>query len=350
VKKSSSILRIINTVLFYTTIIIGLVSLLPGHWLPGVGILNIFFPFLIIPHFILAIFNIIIQPRLLIKSGIGIILLFIPLMAQLPLSTLPQPEEVKWKVASYNVQAFYQKDGAADDIALWVQEEGVDILCTQEMRRSMASPISEYYPYQVYAPENKKIVTAIHSKYPIVGNGPLIFDGMEDNSFKKYSAGFADIALPYDTIRIINIHLSSTGIKDEDMLIEPSREEWMEKSQFMAKKIASSDPDRSKQGESILRWIRSSPHPVILTGDFNSVPGGYLYASLLWVLDDPYIFSGSGSWGSYSPLLKKGLPLRIDWTLVDGNLPYSGQYLSDVTYSDHRPLVTTFSAFPGGPQ
>jgi endonuclease/exonuclease/phosphatase (EEP) superfamily protein YafD len=350
VKKPSSILRIINNVLFYTTIIIGLVSLLPGHWLPGVGVLNIIFPFLIIPHFILGILNIIFQPRLLIKSAIGITLLFIPLMAQLPLATLPQPGEIKWKVASYNVQAFYQKSGAAYDIASWTQKEGVDILCTQELRRSMASPIAEHYPFRVYAPNNKKIVTAIYSKYPIVDDGPLIFEAMENDSFEKYSAGFADIAFPNDTIRIINIHLSSTGIKDKDMSIEPSREEWIEKSQFMAKKIARSDPDRSKQGENILQWIRSSPHPVVLTGDFNSVPGGYLYASLLWELDDPYIFSGSGSWGSYLTLLKKGLPLRIDWTLVDGNLPYSGQYLSDVAYSDHRPLITTFSAFPNEPQ
>ena len=169
-------------------------------------------------------------------------------------------------------------------------------------------------------------------------------NAIEENAYAKRSAGYADIALPDDTIRIINIHLSSTGIKDMDMEIEPTREEWIEKGQFMAQKIARSDRDRGKQGQSILQWVDHSPYPVVLTGDFNSVPGGNLYARLLWKLDDPYLFKGSGAWGSYLPLLQKCVPLRIDWTLVDEQLPYSGQYLSDVAFSDHRPLITTFSA------
>ena len=343
-KKRFWFLRVINIALFYATIIIGICSLLPGHWLPGVGVLNIIFPFLVIPHIIFALISLRLVPRLFVRNLIGLMLLFFPLMAQFPLSPSPAPEQTAWKVASYNVRAFYQQRGIAKDIAEWTQSEGIDILCTQEMRRSVANPIAAHYPFRVYAPNNKRIGTAIYSKFPIINHGSLVFDAIEGNSYAKRSAGYADVALPDDTIRIINIHLSSTGIKDLDMEIEPTREEWIEKSQFMAKKIARSDRDRGKQGRSLLKWIDESPHPVVLTGDFNSVPGGNLYARLLWKLDDPYLFKGSGAWGSYLPLLQKGLPLRIDWTLVDNQLPYSGQYLSDVAFSDHRPLITTFTA------
>jgi endonuclease/exonuclease/phosphatase (EEP) superfamily protein YafD len=284
------------------------------------------------------------QSKLLVFNAICIVLTFFPVMAQFPVSASPSPEQTAWKVASYNVRAFYQKRGIAKDIAQWTQSEGIDILCTQEMRRSVANPVAAHYPYRVYAPNNKRIGTAIYSKFPIIKHGSLLFDAIEENSYAKHSAGYADIILPYDTIRFINIHLSSTGIKDMDLEIEPSREEWIEKGQFMAKKIARSDRVRAKQGLSILQWVDESPYPVVLTGDFNSVPGGNIYARLLWKLDDPYLFKGSGAWGSYLPLLQKGFPLRIDWTLVDEKLPYSGQYLSDVAFSDHRPLITTFSA------
>ena len=341
-KKRFRLLKTANLGLFFLTVLLGLFTLLPGNWIPGVGILNIVFPLLIIPQLIMLLIGIRYQPKLVVFNAICIVLTFFPVMAQLPVSAAP--EQTAWKVASYNVRAFYQQRGIAKDIAQWTQSEGIDILCTQEMRRSVANPVAAHYPYRVYAPNNKRIGTAIYSKFPIINHGSLVFEAIEENSYAKRSAGYADITLPDDTIRIINIHLSSTGIKDMDMEIEPSREEWIEKSQFMAKKIARSDRDRGKQGRSILQWVDESPYPVVLTGDFNSVPGGNLYARLLWKLDDPYLFKGSGAWGSYLPLLEKGVPLRIDWTLVDEQLPYSGQYLSDVALSDHRPLITTFSA------
>jgi len=344
VKKRFRLLKTANLGLFFLTVILGLFTLLPGHWIPGVGILNIIFPLLIIPQLIMLLIAIRYQSKLLVFNAICIVLTFFPVMAQFPVSASPSPEQTAWKVASYNVRAFYQKRGIAKDIAQWTQSEGIDILCTQEMRRSVANPVAAHYPYRVYAPNNKRIGTAIYSKFPIIKHGSLLFDAIEENSYAKHSAGYADIILPYDTIRFINIHLSSTGIKDMDLEIEPSREEWIEKGQFMAKKIARSDRVRAKQGLSILQWVDESPYPVVLTGDFNSVPGGNIYARLLWKLDDPYLFKGSGAWGSYLPLLQKGFPLRIDWTLVDEKLPYSGQYLSDVAFSDHRPLITTFSA------
>jgi len=347
VKKRYRLIKTANISLFSLTVLLGLFTLLPGNWMPGVGILNIVFPLLIIPQLTMLLIGIRYQPKSLIFNVICIALLFFPVMAQFPVSAAPK--QISWKIASYNVRAFYQQRGIANDIAQWTQTEGVDILCTQEMRRSVANPVAAHYPYRVYAPNNKRIGTAIYSKFPIINQGSLVFDAIEENSYAKRSAGYADIVLPNDTIRIINIHLSSTGIKDMDMEIEPTREEWIEKGQFMAKKIARSDRDRAKQGQSILQWVDESPYPVVLSGDFNSVPGGNLYARLLWKLDDPYIFKGSGAWGSYLPLLQKGFPLRIDWTLVDKKLPYSGQYLSNVTFSDHRPLITSFSA-PTEPQ
>ena len=61
-------------------------------------------------------------------------------------------------------------------------------------------------------------------------------------------------------------------------------------------------------------------------------------------------FQGVGRMGLLPTIVAKGFPLRIDWTLVDEQLPYSGQYLDDVTFSDHRPLITTFFSAPTEPR
>jgi endonuclease/exonuclease/phosphatase family metal-dependent hydrolase len=171
---------------------------------------------------------------------------------------------------------------------------------------------------------------------------PLVFETLERQNYSKVSAGYADILLPFDTVRILNVHLGSTGVRDGDMSVEPSREELLEAGQFVARKIAQSDKTRGLQGEEILDWIDKSPHPVILTGDFNGVPGGNLYARLLWKLHDPYVFHGYGTWGSFEPLSRRGLLFRIDWTLHDQTLSSTGQRIDNIPFSDHRPLITTF--------
>jgi len=343
VKKRIWLLNAINIVLFYLTLGLGLGSLIPGNWLPGVGVFSILFPLLVFPHLLLFFIWLRLQPKRAVKNMLSLCFLAYPVLAQAPLGKGPADDEVEVKVASYNVRAFYQFNGAANEIGQWTQSEGIDVLCVQEMRRSAVGNLYLNYPNRVYAPANRSIGTAIYSKFPIINSGALSFEHLEGSRYARESAGFADIIFPFDTVRVINVHLTSTGVKNMDMEVEPTREEWVEKSRFVAKKIAGSDKSRAIQGKHILDWVNGSPHPVILTGDFNSVPGGNLYARLLWQLDDPYLTKGHGAWGSYTPLREKGLPLRIDWTLVDENLPWNGQYIDDISFSDHRPLITTFS-------
>ena len=82
------------------------------------------------------------------KNLIGLALLFYPVMAQFPIGTSPTPEQTSWTLASYNVRAFYQQRGIAIDIAQWTQSERIDILCTQEMRQSVANPVADRYPFE----------------------------------------------------------------------------------------------------------------------------------------------------------------------------------------------------------
>jgi len=342
VKKRRFLIRWSNRLLFAVTLLVGMGSLLPTHLLAGASVLTLAFPVLIFPQLITLLLSLRYAPKLLLLPVLGIGMLLLPVLAQIPFAS-DQSEAGDLRVASYNVRAFYQEKLAHEKMAKWASDQQIDILCMQEMRKSNASVIAERFPFRAYAPKWSDYSVAIYSAYPILRSEPLVFDRISQKSYAKFSAQFADIALPQDTIRILNVHLSSTGVRDGDMSVEPSREDLMETSSFVARKIAASDKLRGLQSEHIIEWVEQSPYPVVLTGDFNGVPGGNLYARLMPHLRDPYIFKGHGAMGSFEPLKRRYLPIRIDWTLHSPELESTGQSIDLVHLSDHFPLITTFA-------
>lgn len=340
-KKRRFVIRWSNRLLLALILLLGIGSLFPSHVLAGASVLTLAFPVLIIPQLITLLLTLRYTPKLLLLPLVGVALLLFPVLAQIPFAADHSKAE-DLRVASYNVRAFYQNTSAKEQIARWSADQDIDILCMQEVFRSNANLIAERFPFRTYAPKSRNYSIAIYSSYPIIRSEALIFDRIPQEIYAKYSAQFADIALPHDTVRILNVHLSSTGVRDRDMSVEPSRDDLMEASGFVARKIAKSDKLRGLQSEHILEWVTESPYPVILTGDFNGVPGGNLYARLMRHLRDPYIFKGHGAMGSFEPLKRRYVPLRIDWTLHSPELNSTGQFIDQVYFSDHFPLVTTF--------
>ena len=342
-KKWLILLHWLNLALTGATLAIALGSLVPSELLPGISILALLLPLLMAPHAIALLFWLRFKPRKAINNVIGLAILAFPLMAQWPYARAQAIAEEEINVATYNVRAFYQTTAAAKDIGKWSQDQSIDILCMQEIRRSAAGPLAMYYPFRAYAPARKNYSVAIYSKYPIINSSPLLYSSLTQQGYSRTSAQYADIALPFDTVRVINVHLSSTGVQDQDMEVVHSRDELLEAGQFVLSKLASTDKNRGLQAKHIIDWVNESPHPVILSGDFNGVPGGNLYWRLLRHLDDPYIFNGYGTMGSFEPLARRGLFFKIDWTLHSPELHSRGQFIDNISLSDHRPLITRFS-------
>ncbi len=336
----------LNLALTAVTLATAMGSLIPSQFIPGVGILSLLLPLLVIPHLIAFIFWVRFKPKKSFTNLFGLAIIAFPLMAQWPFARAIESSSDEVKVASYNVRAFYQTPRAAQEIGNWAEQESIAILCMQEIRRSAAAPLAKLYPYRVYAPEQKNYSVAIYSKYPIIKHSPLVYTRLTTKGYARTSAQYADIALPFDTVRILNVHLSSTGLQDQDMEVVHSRDELLETGQFVLSKLASTDRSRGLQANHIVEWVKESPHPVILTGDFNGAPGGNLYWRLLRHLNDPYILDGYGTMGSFEPLARRGLFFKIDWTMHSPELHSKGQFIDNITLSDHRPLVTRFSAEP----
>ena len=349
-KKRLILLHWLNLVLTGVTLATAIGSLIPSQFIPGVSILSLLLPLLVVPHLIAFIFWIRFKPRKSSTNLFGLALIAFPLMAQWPFARACESSGDEVKVASYNVRAFYQTTNAAQEIGNWAQKASIDILCMQEIRRSAAGPLAKEYPYRVYAPERRNYSVAIYSKYPIIKHSPLVYTSLTAQGYARTSAQYADVVLPYDTVRILNVHLSSTGLQDQDMEAVHSRDELLETGQFVLSKLASTDRNRGLQANHIVEWVQKSPHPVILTGDFNGAPGGNLYWRLLRHLQDPYILDGYGTMGSFEPLARRGLFFKIDWTMHSPELHSKGQFIENITLSDHRPLVTRFSPEPLAPE
>jgi endonuclease/exonuclease/phosphatase (EEP) superfamily protein YafD len=344
VKKRRFLLRWFNRLLLLATIICGLASLIPSDLFSGSGLFALIFPTLIVPHILFFILNLRVSLRNVIPHLIGIGLTFLPAMAQLPIAKTIDAPEKSIRIASYNVRAFYQSENASSKIAAWAQRQEIDVLCMQEIRKPEERPVRQLYSNVFFAPKWSGYCVGIFSKYPIVYEELLEFKELPGDGYPKYSAGFADIVLPWDTVRFINVHLSSTGVSDGDMSVEPNADDFLARTKDIVGKIIQSERARGLQAKSILKWVDQSPHPTVLCGDFNGVPSGNLYARLLQKMKDPYICNGTGKMGSFEPLKRRFLPIRIDWTLLSKGIKCTDQHLEHIDFSDHYPLVTTINA------
>ena len=95
---------------------------------------------------------------------------------------------------------------------------------------------------------------------------------------------------------------------------------------------------RSLQADMLKEKIAESPHPYILTGDFNDVPNSYTYFTVKNKnLQDAFLQTGLGVGRTYSYIAPT---LRIDYifTTVDFHIRQFNRIIKN--YSDHYMLVT----------
>ena len=127
------------------------------------------------------------------------------------------------------------------------RKENIDVLCLQEVRRPSHKPL-ENRSATWHLHQNQQIQRWYFFQIPHHPHGALTFSYVKQG--KRYptrSAGLADIVLPWDTVRFINVHLNSTGVQDGDMEVAPSTEELLERGKEIARKLAGSDRTRGLQ-------------------------------------------------------------------------------------------------------
>jgi len=259
------------------------------------------------------------------------------------------------RVLSYNVTSFNRYDwtlGSKPDNAAplinWVLQHPADVKCFQEFRNDSQSVVfgttdrlrRAGYPYfahlrwRGHTNGEGPIGVAIFSKHPIVDRG--------QESFSDFNGlVWADIRLGSDTVRIINIHLESMGIRVGKVLERQPVSQVKRETKDIIHSLRDGFTSRRKQIRRVEDYVRSSPYPVIVCGDFNDTPYSVAYGRLRRLLANAFEDAGRGFGFSYHRL--PGF-LRIDNQFYDNRFFRALDFTthSDVPYSDHYPIEGTY--------
>ena len=261
------------------------------------------------------------------------------------------------KVFSYNVKTFdlnsnanfenYPSSPRFRRLAKYIVGYDAPIKCFQEFRTSSVLPEYNFvqlfrnagYPYSlILYPENIQsngvsIGTAIFSTYPIVKSGREEFE-------VPNGLLWADLKIGNDTIRIINVHLYSMGIRLGKVLKNDEMSKVKHETRGILSALRTGFVERNIQISKLQQYVKDSPHPVIITGDFNDTPYGVVYERMRRLLPNSFEEEGHGFGFSYNHLPNF---IRIDHQFHDPRLPVLNfetiDYVSD---SDHYPIVGTY--------
>lgn len=101
---------------------------------------------------------------------------------------------------------------------------------------------------------------------------------------------------------------------------------------------------RAKQFDELEKHFQACDHPIILTGDCNEVPYGYVYSSMAKKLNNAHTQAGFGFGFTYNGFLPF---LRIDNIFADKELTFTKcGVVRSITFSDHLPVKASLQIKP----
>jgi len=258
------------------------------------------------------------------------------------------------KVMSYNVRLFdlynwFHNQETREKIFKFLSAESPDIICIQEYFTSdkkedhfsnndtLKKVIPAAYSNIIYSTtlyQTSHWGIATFSKYPIINKETVHFQERGGNIFT-----FSDIKIGNDTIRVYNTHLESIRFGKADYkFIEnlgETEQDELKGSMSIILRLKRAFIKRAKQVQVLHKHILSSPHPVILCGDFNDTPSSYTYSMLCNGLEDSFRESGTGFGKTYIGAFPS---FRIDYILHDERLKSTGYTTYHEKLSDHFPI------------
>jgi endonuclease/exonuclease/phosphatase family metal-dependent hydrolase len=259
---------------------------------------------------------------------------------------------------NYNVAWFdTERDGRISDSTKiinfynWIRNiETPDILCLQEFYHNdlddyyntldsiaLLGGYSYYYLNPEYSDFHGGIVgNAIFSKFPSSQSKQIKYSNHIVNK-----GNFHDFIIGEDTIRIVNVHIASMNIR----LLKNAELSIIENLSANIKNIFSKLKigylRRKVELEKIENSVHDTNYPIIICGDFNSIPYSFTYQKLKRRYYNSFEKKGQGFGFTYNrfPWL-----IRIDNQFFDKKLKinYFKTY-SDNNISDHYPIMAGYS-------
>lgn len=261
-----------------------------------------------------------------------------------------------FKVMSYNVHAFrHNSDNRSEeakaeirDMQKWISGSGADVLCMFEYFSRHRSPL--FNSNKVFENNGYKHVAylnrsgwnrkedywglVIYSKLPIISVQDTLF--MAQNGMIS-----ADVKVGKDTVRIVALHLYSMTLQLDALSSQRTLKGIWSEGRENAKRIKTGFINHADEMSILESWIKGSPHPVIVCGDFNETPYSYVYGKSRSLLANSFEDKGKGFGFTFN-----GLPyfIRIDnqFYSEDKINLLTFKTINTVQYSDHYPILGTY--------
>lgn len=267
-------------------------------------------------------------------------------------------------VMSYNVSQFglyREKDSKYNRQAMFamIKKQELDIACFQDFYTSEKKndfnnreDISREMelPYRYFSSDfNRDGMqhwgSIIYSRFPIIASDKV---KMSDGP-KSESLIYADIVRNQDTLRIINMHLESYRFNEKDYSairkIKNQEDTGLKATKSIIQKMRDAYIRRSQQADIVGNFIRQSPYPVIVCGDFNDTPASYTYFTIKGDLQDAFLQKGFGIGRTFTGLAPT---LRIDYVFVSNHFKVNSFRKINSDLSDHYPVITSLSLIGSG--
>jgi len=235
-------------------------------------------------------------------------------------------------VLSFNVRLFNRYEKEVDTSAVneafrqLINSKNPDVVLIQEYYHKQAIEFARY-PYKfIHYGDNNVLGHAILSKYPLINKGAFDFKNTYNNSL------YADAIVNSDTLRIYNIHLQSFGILPSIDFLQARGTDKIKK------RLSEKFMQQENQVEAILEHKQVSPYPVILGGDFNNTSFSFVYQKLKEDMQDCFNEKGKGLGTTF---FFYRYPMRIDFLLADEFYSVLDFEVSEKSFSDHKPILTT---------
>lgn len=233
------------------------------------------------------------------------------------------------KVVSFNI-----KSGTLgkDEVINYLKAQNADVILLQE-DAGMIYPLLKGY--------NRTTTNGyltILTKYKIL-NSNLIYSA--DKSLDLPCGILADVEIKGKVYRFIDVYLYPFKFEKKMIKLDGTSDSNEEKVKDIVKRLIPTFKKHQDQVGLIKHAIESSPYPVIVAGDFNSVPNSYEYYHLSEGLEDAFLTAGKGSATSFHDYK---FPIRIDYVFSSKSLK-AVSYVVDrsVSLSDHYPVISKFS-------
>jgi endonuclease/exonuclease/phosphatase family metal-dependent hydrolase len=256
---------------------------------------------------------------------------------------------LSYNVRGFNIYQWSQDPEAKKEIFKFLESQKPHLVCLQEYYSSTKSGQTHQYisrqlgflPYNaVYYtadPANRNgFGIATFSKYPILKKSRIPFN----SSFN--AAMYTDILFRADTIRVFNIHLQSIRFQEDNYaFLDTARfkysSEQINEIRAIGSRLKTAFSLRAEQAKVIASYIKNSPYPVVVMGDFNDTPQSYAYRKIKRGLDDSFRKSGRGFGNTYAGELPS---FRIDYIMYGAPLLSADFKRIKTDYSDHYPIST----------